>query len=159
MFKKTLVMALVVMMSGCFGSFKATRNVYHFNKTVHPNEWVQEGVFLGMVIIPVYGIATLLDAVIFNSVEFWTGRNPIAKAGDQQRVDGEDGSYAVSTLKADGSFDVVAVEANGTRHFFNLQKEANRLVARDVAGKVLASQVMTNHMMANSSTLAMAEIK
>lgn len=159
MFKKALVTALVVMMSGCFGSFKATRNIYQFNKTVHPNEWVREGVFLGMVIIPVYGIATLLDAVIFNSVEFWTGHNPIAKAGDQQHIEGEDGSYAVSTLKADGSFDVMAVEANGTRHFFNLQKEGDQLVARDVAGKVLASQVMTNQMMTSNSTLAMADIK
>jgi hypothetical protein len=32
------------------------------------------------VILPVYGLCTLGDALIFNSIEFWGGENPIQKA-------------------------------------------------------------------------------
>jgi hypothetical protein len=38
---------------------------------------MKEFVFFGMIIIPVYMFATLLDAFIFNSIQFWTGDNPV----------------------------------------------------------------------------------
>lgn len=146
MLKKSIVVTLALALStslvGCFGSFRATKAVYNFNRSVHPNKWVREGVFLGMVIIPVYGLATLLDAVIVNSIEFWTGRNPIAKAGDQYRVDGKDGSYAISTLNANGSFDIVAVEANGIEHRYTAEKNGDTLQVRNEAGDLLASQLL-----------------
>jgi hypothetical protein len=31
-------------------------------------------------IVPVYSVATLADAVFANTVEFWTGENPVASA-------------------------------------------------------------------------------
>jgi hypothetical protein len=34
-------------------------------------------VFLGMVILPVYELATLADVLVLNSIEFWTGNNPV----------------------------------------------------------------------------------
>lgn len=146
MYRKAVAAVVVVAMTGslagCFGSFRATKNVYNFNRTVHPNPWVREGMFLGMVIIPVYPLATLFDALILNSLEFWTGRNPLARAGDQYRVDGEDGSYAVSTLHADGSFAIEVVDADGGRRYFTARKSGDRIVVRDSAGRVLASQVM-----------------
>jgi hypothetical protein len=157
MWKKSVAVAMVVAMTGslvgCFGSFRATKNVYNFNRTVHPNAWVREGMFLGMVIIPVYPLATLFDALILNSLEFWTGRNPLAQAGDRHRVDGGDGSYAVSTLQADGSFAIEVVDAAGGRRDFNAQKTGDRIVVRDSAGQVLVSQVML------PATLAMADMQ
>ncbi len=72
----TLV-AFVFTTSGCFGGFNLTRKVWNFNKNVSPNKWVQELVFLALVIIPVYGFASLIDAIFINSIEFWTGENPV----------------------------------------------------------------------------------
>ena len=138
MFKKLISAALIVSLTGCFGGFKATKAVHEFNREVSRNEWVQEVVFLGLVIIPVYGIATLVDAVILNSVEFWTGDNPMAQAGDQKRVEGKDGSYAVSTLKADGSVDIKVVEANGAEHFMNVTRDGDKAIVRDRMGDVIA---------------------
>lgn len=66
--------------TGCFGSFQLTRKLYSFNKTVSPDKFVQELVFLGLVIVPVYSVAALADAVFANSVEFWTGSNPVTAA-------------------------------------------------------------------------------
>lgn len=70
----------LVASTGCIGSFQLTRKVYNWNKTVSPDKFVQELVFLGLNIVPVYSIATLADAVFANSVEFWTGTNPVASA-------------------------------------------------------------------------------
>ena len=38
---------------------------------------MKEFVFFGMIIIPVYMFSALLDAVIFNSTQFWSGDNRI----------------------------------------------------------------------------------
>ena len=46
-------------------------------------KFVNELVFLGLCILPAYELCTLGDALIFNSIEFWGGQNPITmKAGD-----------------------------------------------------------------------------
>lgn len=79
--------------SGCFGSFQLTRKVYNFNKTVSQDKWVQELVFLGLYIVPVYGLAGFADLIFANTVEFWTGTNPVASA----RTVRPDGTALVQT--------------------------------------------------------------
>ena len=66
--------------SACFGSFNLTRKVWSFNKKVSDEKFVQELLFLGMNIVPVYSVAGFIDAVVANTVEFWTGKNPISMA-------------------------------------------------------------------------------
>jgi hypothetical protein len=68
--------------TGCFGSFKLTDLVYSWNGSVSDNKWVRWLVFLVMVIVPVYGIVLLVDAVVLNSIEFWTGDNPVHGSDD-----------------------------------------------------------------------------
>ena len=65
------------MTTSCYGPFQLTKNLHHWNGTVTSNEWGQEGIFLLCNIIPVYGICMLGDAIIFNSIVFWGGDNPI----------------------------------------------------------------------------------
>jgi hypothetical protein len=67
-------MALVA--SGCFGPFNLTRRLYQWNAQVG-EKWEREIVFLLLALTPVYSAAVLADAVVFNSMEFWTGRNPV----------------------------------------------------------------------------------
>ena len=76
--------------SGCYGPFTLTRKVHTWNGGVSDNKWIVEGVFLICAWLPVYGIATLADAVIFNSVEFWTGSNPLKESrnGDPGQTQG-----------------------------------------------------------------------
>jgi len=64
--------------TACFGNFSLTRGIYGWNKTVSSNKFVQWIVFLGLCIVPVYEIGALADLWIFNSLEFWTGSNPLA---------------------------------------------------------------------------------
>jgi len=77
--KKLLAAAMLGMfvLSACTGTFTLTKKVHKFNREFK-NKWVEEAVFLAFVIVPVYSISTLGDALIFNTFEFWTGKNPVA---------------------------------------------------------------------------------
>lgn len=76
--KKLLIasMALILLLTGCTGPFALTKKV-HAWQTSFDDQWVDEAAFLGCVILPVYSLSALGDALIFNSVEFWTGDNPM----------------------------------------------------------------------------------
>ena len=73
----TLIAGLSLVQTGCIGSFSLTKKVFEFNRDFD-NIYVQEALFIGMLIIPVYEVSTLVDALILNLIEFWTGDNPIA---------------------------------------------------------------------------------
>jgi len=65
--------------AGCWGSFGLSRKLWNWNDQVSQEKFVKWLVFVGLCIIPVYEISALfLDPLIFNSVEFWTGKNPMA---------------------------------------------------------------------------------
>ena len=98
--KKTKMFAIATLvtagsiMTSCIGSFTLSSRVLEWNQGLG-SKWVNEVVFLAMNIVPVYPITMLADGVILNSVEFWTGSNPIA-AGTTKKVIGSDGKeYAI----------------------------------------------------------------
>lgn len=69
--------------ANCFGKFSLIRKVYQFNDSINVggglvNRFVKTLVFYVLNFIPVYGIAGLVDVVILNLIEFWTGSNPLA---------------------------------------------------------------------------------
>lgn len=77
-----VLVCFLTVTSACYGPFNMTRNVYHWNSNIKGSgevneKWMKEIVFFGMIVIPVYMFSALLDAFIFNSIQFWTGDNPI----------------------------------------------------------------------------------
>ena len=78
------------------------------------------GFVLGAVCYP---ICFLVDSLVLNSIEFWSGDNPVASnIGKTKNVMGQDGRlYAVKTLK-DG-YEVT--DPNGVVTLFTYNKEAN----------------------------------
>ena len=72
--------------TGCFASFAATRALWKFNDDFG-NKWVKWLVFLGLSILPVYSLFVLADVLVLNSLEFWTGSNPLARTADGRRVE------------------------------------------------------------------------
>ncbi|MEN8160610.1 MAG: DUF3332 family protein, partial [Myxococcota bacterium] len=89
-----LLAVFVPMASACFGSFQLTRKVYRFNKSVSQDKWIRWLVFLAANIIPIYAFSTFIDVVFANSVEFWTGSNPVARI-EPQTVVGPNGELAM----------------------------------------------------------------
>ncbi|HAS6360599.1 TPA: DUF3332 domain-containing protein [Vibrio vulnificus] len=78
--KKTItkVVALSVaamVLSGCVGSNAVTGYVMGFNLKAVDNRYARGG--LNMLLAPVYGVAIAADYIVFNSLEFWTGKNPL----------------------------------------------------------------------------------
>ncbi|MGE3154275.1 MAG: DUF3332 family protein [Nitrospiraceae bacterium] len=74
--------ALLATTSACYGPFNLTQSVYKWNGDVKGSgevgvKWMKEVIFLALVIVPVYPLSTLADALVFNSIEFWTGHNPV----------------------------------------------------------------------------------
>lgn len=83
--KTTLVGLLSVgLLSNCFGKFGAIKAVYSFNGNIQIGTGKLAGFFRSLLMIfPLYiayGIGSFLDILVFNLIEFWTDRNPIAMA-------------------------------------------------------------------------------
>ena len=72
-----VVLAAGVLISGCYGPFNLTRRLYQWNGQAGSTKWEKEFVFILLAWLPVYGLTMLGDAVVFNSMEFWTGKNPV----------------------------------------------------------------------------------
>ena len=88
-----------ILFSSCIGSFGLFNNLKDWNQGIG-NKFVNELVFLAFNIIPIYGVAYLADVLVLNSIEFWTGNNPVAQAGEVKEVRGEDGiMYTVTTTE------------------------------------------------------------
>jgi hypothetical protein len=62
-------------LAGCVGSNAVTEKLMMFNVQVVDNRYARAGV--NLLLSPVYGITVAVDYVVFNSIEFWTGKNPL----------------------------------------------------------------------------------
>ncbi len=124
--KKTkLSVALVIALSGsmlftsCIGSFSLTNKLLAWNKTID-NKFVNELVFFAFWVLPVYEVSALADVLVLNSIEFWSGENPVASS--KQIVDGKDGKYLV---ECDGTGYTITSEESGEVVRFDFDAEEN----------------------------------
>ena len=94
--------AFLMSSTGCIGTFQLFNNLKDWNLEATEEKWLNELIFLGLNIIPVYGLAFLGDAIIFNTIEFWTGDNPMGmKDGEEKSkiVESEGKTYKITTKK------------------------------------------------------------
>lgn len=124
--------------TGCFGKFQLTKKVYRYNKRVDPDQWVQWFVFIIMNVVPIYGIAIWIDALFANSVEFWTGTNPITASAAPRVTYGPHGEVAVARLVGSGVVDLTITEADGRVHALRLVAEGDSVSALDADGELIA---------------------
>ncbi|MCG9698428.1 DUF3332 family protein [Shewanella sp. Isolate11] len=73
--KVCLITTATVALSGCVGSNAVTGYVMGFNLKAVDNRYARGG--LNILLSPVYGLSIAADYIIFNSLEFWTGTNPL----------------------------------------------------------------------------------
>lgn len=116
-----VLVCFLTVTTACYGPFNMTRNVYHWNSNIKGSgevneKWMKEIVFFGMIVIPVYMFSALLDAFIFNSIQFWSGDNPIKVTQDQdgriREVRAGETTITVTTAE-DGRSELVAYRVNG----------------------------------------------
>ena len=101
-FKLTaLLLAATIMFSYCIGSFRLTNKIKDWNSSVS-NKWVNEVIFLAFHIVPVYEIAMFVDALVLNSIEFWSGKSAAVKVGDTKVVKNSQGQDVEITAMENG---------------------------------------------------------
>lgn len=95
-------LACCLMFNSCIGSFALTNKVLDWNKQVG-SKFVNELVFFAFWILPVYEVTALSDVLVINSIEFWSGSNPVSAS--TKVIDTYHGRYLV---KCDGKgYDVI----------------------------------------------------
>ena len=141
-----VLLAAGMFMSGCYGPFLLTRKVWKFNGEVSDNKWVVELVHLVCLALPVYSIATAADGLIFNSIQFWTGSNPMEKADAQgvratKRIVRKDSETVLKRVaSADGDQLVIEQVAAGRPTItLRFQRQGDGMVAVNGDGAVLYS--------------------
>ena len=117
--KKLRVLALVlgvsILSSSCYGPFRLTTRLHTWNGQVG-DKFVNALVFFAFVVVPVYGVTTLADALVFNTIEFWGGQNPVAmKEGEvrEQLVEKDGQSLKLVASRNKCEIEVLSGENKG----------------------------------------------
>lgn len=120
--------------TACFGSFTTLRRVYSWNQTVDDSKWVKWGVFTAATVVPVYPSATIFDLMFVNSVEFWSGRNPMAMGPETT----ETGEKVATELQPDGTVAATVSAPDGSEQRFTVTREPGAISAYDESGELAA---------------------
>lgn len=106
--KKINLKVAACLLAGCFLFSSCFVGQYGlWNKYINWQNHMSSSKFLnaivGFVLVPIVGgICTLVDVLVLNTIEFWSGSNPVhaSNVGKTQQVMGKDGRYyAVTYLK------------------------------------------------------------
>lgn len=73
---QVLALGALLSCASCLGPNHATGHLAKWNKEID-GKWGNEVCFV--LLLPVYAIFSVGDMVIFNSIQWWTGKNPISR--------------------------------------------------------------------------------
>jgi Domain of unknown function (DUF3332) len=137
--------------ANCFGKFALVRKLYGFNDGIGGSDLV--GRFLKTLvfwiiayILPIYGIAFLVDFVIINLIEFWTGNNVIGlneydKDGVFVKNFEKDGQSIRMTYTNYGSKLIVDFNNGSKKGTFTMLKSQPGKFYQDNQGKLVEVKV------------------
>ena len=115
--------------SGCYGQFALTRKLYAWNGEASGNKFANSLILFALIVIPVYELCGLGDWLIFNTVEVFTGTNPISQ------LDVPGGHDWVARRLGE---DEVEVSRDGTVILVGRRAPGGSVTWRDVRGDVIA---------------------
>lgn len=106
-----------MLFSSCIGSFSLTKSVMDWNSNVG-KKFVNELVFVAFWILPVYEVTALADLLVLNSIEFWSGNNPVSAY--TKVVNTDHGRYMIA---CDGKGYTITHEDTGYEYRLDFDKE------------------------------------
>jgi hypothetical protein len=109
--------------------------------SVYQDKWVRWFAFLLLMLIP-YPLAITIDTLLGNSVEFWTGENPIT-AGEPRVIQGENGEVLTLERRDEDVLDVTVRKGDDVSSFVFV-REGQGLSAWDTEGRLLARVMDVN---------------
>lgn len=138
--KKSLIalsLAAAFSLTACYGSYSLSQKLYKWNGTLG-NKWLNSCVHFILWVIPVYEICIgLVDGLVLNTVEFWTGSNPVASNDTYFEKDAQ-GNQVSAIKNEDGSLAVQIIDAQGHKADLKLERDADVIRALDANGQVVA---------------------
>lgn len=117
-----LLLVAMAMLQGCFGSFGLTTGLYDWNMGLG-SDGAKEVVFLAFIVIPVYSVTLFLDAVVLNTIEYWSGNSPVTMEegeSETQVVMSEDGSKTYSITATKNKFHIEQTAGEGAGEFVDM---------------------------------------
>lgn len=114
-----------MLFNSCIGSFALTNKVLSWNNQVG-SKFVNELVFFAFWVLPVYEVTSIADLLVINSIEFWSGVNPM-EAGTKV-IDTESGRYLV---KCDGKGYDVTCQTTGVNVRLDFDAETQTWAVND----------------------------
>lgn len=96
------LMAGAVLYSSCIGSYSLFNSYAKWQCNMSGSKFLNAVV--GFVLMPIVGpICLVVDSLVLNTIEFWSGSNPMAaNVGKTQQVLGKDGRYYAVTILKNG---------------------------------------------------------
>lgn len=119
--------------ASCMGSFALTGKLYNWNKNLS-NKWISSLVLAVFVILPVYGIAALIDWIVLNVIEFYSGNNPVAEGESPTITTQLDDKEVTLTFHAgEGvNFDITAPATDGQIKTMQVRTKGDKVFAQVV---------------------------
>jgi len=132
--KRLIALSCAAMLfSGCYGSYALFHKVHKFNGGIG-DKWINS--LVHFVFIPVYGVSLFVDGLIINTIEFWTGSNPVA-SGDTYMDKDAQGNTVSAVKNEDGTLSVSIMAVSGEETNLTLQRDEDVVRALDQQGNVV----------------------
>ena len=130
--------------AGCYGPFKLTCKLHEWNGRATENRWANEAIFFVLAGVGVYSLCAFADAVVLNSIEWWSGRNPMdhgstekKKAEAPGRFVAGDEEVAVSLAPEGDAVVVERFRAGAPAGNVRIERQGDSAVAKDAGGATL----------------------
>lgn len=149
------LLAVAPAMISCYGSFPLTHGLLRINGQVSNNGVIQSIVTWIFVLLPVYWFAEVIDFLVMNLIEFWSGdtisltQGTDANGNTVTLVPSADGQTATLTVSRDGKTiqegqfvkasngDTIIVDAAGQRQARVVKMEDGSLEIRNMSGRTI----------------------
>ena len=89
-----LILLSMLPLQSCIGSFSLTHKVIKWNNQVG-SKFLNELVFIAFWVLPVYEVTAVADLLVINSIEFWSGTNPVEAYN--KTVETDQGTYFITS--------------------------------------------------------------
>ncbi len=139
-----MVLAASLLTSSCIGSFSLLNGYEKWQCNMTSSKLVNG--IVGLILQPIVApICFTVDAIVLNTIEFWTGNNLLAETGTR-KVLGSDGRYyTVTTTQegyqiadADGAVTVLTHDAATDSWSMTRDGETRQLIQFNADGTILA---------------------
>lgn len=126
-----LLLAATILLSSCIGSFGLTSKVKNWNDSLG-DKFVNELVFFCMLCVPIYEVSMLADLVVFNSIEFWTGDNPVASNVGETNIVKNTAGENIEVTTTENGYNLSNGEQNMQLVFDEAEKTWSAVYGNDI---------------------------